>query len=1371
MKKIFLFYFILFSISSFAQLSNKHWIPPLHCRPSGSGAQITDQHVYLSTSETTPFQVTATDGAGNPYPGSPFSLSASNPISFPIGIGQPSKMFLNLSDVNKVVSDKGILLEGSKEFYASFRMRHDSHSETLISKGKTGIGTSFRLGCTINESSDARKNFVASVIATEDHTNITLSDYNTGVIFVSGSGNITSDTQTFLDLKAGESIVFSGYSNTIANLTGIIGALITSNNPIAVNTGNALGGIGSGGADLTLDQIVPVSKVGEKYIFIEGNGTPLMEIPLIVGTENGTTIKINGVPIPGVIINAGGANGFYQIPNSYYLGTTHKNMYVETSKPVYAYQSLGGGTGSQTMGLNFIPPLSCFFQKSVNIPKVNEIGATSYISDLMVLTSVGASLTINGNLIPATQAQLVQGNTDWSTYRIPNVSGDTNVVSTGPLAVGVFGYLGAASGYAGYYSGFGSTPEDTTTTICSNSTQNIFDVINGNPETGGIWTVPSGGNPLNGNIFDSAINISGDYIYSFPNCDVALPPISVKVNVTVQQSKNAGVNNSISSCSSTPAYDLFPLLGTTADTGGTWFPVLASGTSIFNPAVDVSGVYTYSFPAIGSCATVSASITVNNTAVPILNTISDFKKCDDNIDGNDTNGFVDFDLTTKNLEIIGIQTGINVTYHLTQSEAESGINPITTLYSSNRIIYTRLTNTISSCYSVTSFHLIVLPLPTVTPVTIIQCDDDLDLKTLFNLTVKNNSISANAVNETFNYYKTQAGADSADIIELISNYTTFPNTTSPMYVWARVADKITGCFRVAKLTLVVAASKIPTTYSFTVPPVCDDTLAADGTLTGDPKTNKRDGISAFDLTNAIKDVESQLPPPLSNYTIKYYRNKADALAQNDVNGNSLAIKPIEYPNFRNDIPYAQNIWVRVNNNLTSDCGDGFGDFIKLTVEKLPFANPVTIPRQCDDDQDGIFSFDTTTLESTLLNGQSYTNVSVAYFDQNGIVLPSPFPNSFATTSQTIKAVVTNNSAAKCFDETYITFTVDDLPEAFAVPVTLTSICDDELDPLDQDGKLAFDTSSFQSTIVGTQTGIIVKYFDENGIPLSSPLPNPFVTGTQNVTVLVENPINTSCTATLILPFKVNPLPKINLNTNGGEDELVCSNLPTFFVQLEAGIQDGSPTSDYTYIWSKDGSVLSGKTAPTLPVNLEGTYTVEVINSSGCSRIRTLKVTPSDLAHIESIDIVDLTDINTVTVNVTGKGKYEFSLDETSGFWQDSNFFDNIPAGIHVVYINDKNGCGTVSKTIAVIGAPKFFTPNDDGYNDYWSIKGVTATYNSKSIIYIFDRYGKLIKQWVPSLNQGWDGTYNGTPLPGDDYWFTLKLEDGREIKGHFSLKR
>lgn len=681
--------------------------------------------------------------------------------------------------------------------------------------------------------------------------------------------------------------------------------------------------------------------------------------------------------------------------------------------------------------------------------------------------------------------------------------------------------------------------------------------------------------------------------------------------------------------------------------------------------------------------------------------------------------------------------------------------------------------------------LIVYPLPNVSPVEIIQCDDDSDLITDFNLSVKNDFISSNSANENFTYYTSLVGANTANLAELISTPQAFQNINPPlpaiqglMYVWARVSNKITGCFSTAKLTLKVAASKIPLTYSFIVPPVCDDTIAADGTSTGDPNTNKRDGISTFDLTDAIKDVELQLPPPLSNYTIKYYRNKAAALAQNDSAGNSLAIKPTEYTNFRNDKLLNQNIWVRVNNNLTSDCGDGFGDFIKLKVEELPFANTVSIFRQCDNDQDGILIFNTAVLESTLLGTNQSFPVTVTYFDalnnplkdSNGVLIGNTFPNTFSTTSQTIKAVVTNNTTLKCFDETLITFIVDDLPEAFPIPILWTTTCDDELDPLDQDGKYAFDTSTFEATILGIQTGMKVKYYDGSGNTLPSPLPNPFVTGTQNIKVVVENPSNTTCTASIIIPFLVQPLPNINLNTNGSENVLVCQNDPTFFRQLDAGLQDPSISSDYDYKWLN--GIESKGSAYTLLVNKEGLYTVEVKNKiSGCIRTRTIKVTASDKAQQIKSDIVDLTDINTVTVNATGLGLYEYSLDEPSGFWQDSNFFDNIAAGIHKVYVNDKNGCGAVSQEISVVGASKFFTPNNDGVNDYWDIKGVNDTFYSNSIIYIFDRYGKLIKQWVPSSNQSWDGTVNGAPLPADDYWFTLKLQDGRETKGHFSLKR
>lgn len=663
--------------------------------------------------------------------------------------------------------------------------------------------------------------------------------------------------------------------------------------------------------------------------------------------------------------------------------------------------------------------------------------------------------------------------------------------------------------------------------------------------------------------------------------------------------------------------------------------------------------------------------------------------------------------------------------------------------------------------------LTVYVLPTVQDIEIKQCGVDLSGISTFNLTVNNNIISSDFANETFIYYKTLLGANTADTSQLISTPLAFTNTTPfLMPIWARVVNK-NGCFRTAQITLEVLATQIPITYNRSFE-VCDDFLDTNGV--NNANNNKRDGISSFDFSSVKSEIQAMLPT-IGNYTIQFYRNQTDALSELNAIVDIANYRNIGYPN-------TQIIWGRVDSDANNACY-GIGPYVNLTVEKLPFANSVTIPRQCDDNQDGIFSFNTATLESTLLGINQSFPVTVNYFDAsnnplkdaNGVLITSPFPASFASTSQTIKAVIINNTSLQCFDENTIQFIVDDLPEAFPIPVSMTTICDDEIDPLTQDGKFAFDTSSFESTILNGQTGMTVKYYDKNGNALPSPLSNPFITTTQNVKVIVENPINTACVAMVTIPFIVNPLPNIRLNLDGSEDNLVCQDNPTFFRQLVAGIDDGSSPNNYIYIWSKDGTVILGQNSYTLDVNAEGLYTVEVINGVGCSSIRTIKVTASDFAKIDSIDIDDMADTNTVTVNTSGLGDYEYSLDEPSGYFQDSNTFTNVTAGIHEVYVNDKNGCGVVTKSIAVVGVPKFFTPNGDGYNDYWSVKGVNATFYTNSIIYIFDRYGKLLKQWVPTSSEGWDGTFNGSPMPGDDYWYTIKLEDGREAKGHFSLKR
>lgn len=1008
-------YLLLLSILTFfttqAQLSSKHWLPPLHSRDDSA---IMQQYVYLSTAITTPFQVNITTGDGTPITGSPFTLSNNTPLEIFVGSGQPTSMFLDITDVNIVKNDKGLILEGPEDFYVSFRMRHSVHAETIISKGIPGIGTRFRLGCMINESFDPRKSFVSSVMATEDNTQITLSDYDTGVVFASGGGDITSDVQNFT-LNAGESIIFSGYSDMASNLDGIIGALLTATKPVAVTTGNVLGGIQNNSADLTLDQIVSSSQIGTEYIFIEGNGNSAMELPLIIADENNTEIFVNGNPTPEVILNAG---EYYLVPNSYYQGVTdNKNIHVRSSKNVFAYQLLGGSQSNATSGLNFIPPLSCFFQKSVNVPAIDEIGSanSAYNADIMILTYSTATITINGTPINTSQAQAVLGNTDWVTYRISGYRGNINVVSTGPLAVGVFGYGGDgnAAGFAGYYSGFGSIPRDTEVVVCTSTTKDLFDAIIGNPELGGTWTVPALGAPLTGNVFDPAINAVGEYIYSFTKiCNSSSAPFNIKVTVTTEQANNVGTNTTKNTCKNAAPFDLFPLLGTGVTTGGTWSFGGVNRSNIFNPAVDVSGAYTYTIPASGACPALSSNIVVTNYDIPTLpiTPISDFKVCDNAIDGSDTNGQTTFNLITKTNEILDGQANINITYHLLQSEALDGSNAITTYIGSDKTIYARLFNTLTNCYNTTSFNLVVTPLPIVNnTVTLRQCDDNTDAISDFNLTEANVLISTQN-NLIFKYYSSELNAQN-DIAQ-ITNDTIYTSPNNGV-VWARIENE-NKCIRTARVDLVVSATQIPATFQKIILEACDDYIDAN-----DPDG---DGIDYFDLNTATNDPVTGILAQFTssaNLIVTYYESQADALAE------SNAIDTTDPDGYRNITPNLQNIWVRIDSNINNACV-GLGQYVDLQVNPLPDFDIPTFEVLCVQAGTGIGNYvinATPTTPGNYTYSWTPTNPDTTAGQENAI---------FNATANGIYKVVVTNTTTSCTKEDQTEILISSAPQAVEV---------------------------------------------------------------------------------------------------------------------------------------------------------------------------------------------------------------------------------------------------------------------------------------------------------------------------------------------------
>lgn len=205
-------------------------------------------------------------------------------------------------------------------------------------------------------------------------------------------------------------------------------------------------------------------------------------------------------------------------------------------------------------------------------------------------------------------------------------------------------------------------------------------------------------------------------------------------------------------------------------------------------------------------------------------------------------------------------------------------------------------------------------------------------------------------------------------------------------------------------------------------------------------------------------------------------------------------------------------------------------------------------------------------------------------------------------------------------------------------------------------------------------------------------------------------------------------------------------------------QDSSDT--LTYLWS------SGEISSSINIDKPGTYTVMVTNELGCTKEQTITVKTAEVPKIKNIDISN----DTVSIITESAGDYEYAVGNPEGAYQNSNTFTDVPAGNMFVYVRNKNGCGLSSEEISIVTYPRFFTPNGDNMNDRWKLDGVSDGFRPESSIQIYDRFGTLLAQLDP-ISTGWDGTFNGRQLLESDYWFSVKLEGGKMLRGHFTLKR
>ncbi|WP_443632542.1 T9SS type B sorting domain-containing protein [Candidatus Marifrigoribacter sp. Uisw_064] len=776
----------------------------------------------------------------------------------------------------------------------------------------------------------------------------------------------------------------------------------------------------------------------------------------------------------------------------------------------------------------------------------------------------------------------------------------------------------------------------------------------------------------------------------------------------------------------------------------------------------------------------------------------DLTECDDNGDG-----IAVFDLTQNTSFVIGTQDPLDfspVTYHMSEPDAIANANAIANAInysSSGQTIWVRIENLETGCTRITSFELIVGVMPTLGtgPFNMDNCDDLLNGSTgtdeisTFNLALNNDAITLGNTTLSVYYYETQVDQDTNNPI--IPD-TAYQNTSTPQTLYVSIFSA-EGCEARDLLTLTVLNNPSPVAQDpFEA---CDEDIPDDG-------------ITEFILT----DLDIDIINGEAGVVVRYYLTEAQAIIGDPID---QIVSP-----YINEEAFSQTIWIRATyDDIAPATGTGCYTVIplELLVNPLPDATAdVSDEIDCQLPFVGTNSIILDSKNGEVLNGQDPSIFDVLYFEdftdaQNMLNWVSSVTPYFYDTTETPIYIGILNTVTGCYITMQDFILVVQEGASAVMPSDPYAICDDQGD---NDGIATFDMQDFSANISGIDIRqeildgqdpaiFVLKFYEtlelaeagETMTDIGDTYTN--VINPQIIYARVTNTSNTTtddiwCHAIVEVILKVEELPTIVID---GSYRL-CVDVLGNPIQQEDGadsppvIDTGLDANLYTFVWYYDSVEMFGEIGASLVALAGGEYSVTVTErATGCSNSADTLVTLSspplvysaevvsgafainEVIHTDSSGVTDTyTGTHVIHVTVEGLGDYVFQLDD--GVFQEGDVFIDVLPGLHVVTIQDVNGCGSVEIEVSVIDYPRFVTPNQDGYHDTWNIIGI-ATGDPTAKIYIFDRFGKLLKQISP-LGEGWDGTYNGNPLPSSDYWFRVEYTEDdiqKEFKGHFTLKR
>ena len=445
------------------------------------------------------------------------------------------------------------------------------------------------------------------------------------------------------------------------------------------------------------------------------------------------------------------------------------------------------------------------------------------------------------------------------------------------------------------------------------------------------------------------------------------------------------------------------------------------------------------------------------------------------------------------------------------------------------------------------------------------------------------------------------------------------------------------------------------------------------------------------------------------------------------------------------------------NTFSTSVGGTYSVIITNTVTSCPSVSASgmvsinAIPTVLVNNPKACFGFSATVI-ATAGNASSYT---YAWTVPSGVSNPGSFANFQTTTAGNYSVVITDTVTGCVSASATGTVIINPIP---TVSVASGAVCE-----------------GIPANVLATLgSGVAADYSFVWTVPTGVTNPGNVISFTTTVAgnySLIITAIATNCqSVSAVVAVQINPKPIVILPQNG----YICvdSNGVTIAGSGSSFVLDTtlSPLV-YGFEWFTNG-VSNGVSTSSFTAVTSGDYKVIVKN------LATLCLTTASTTVVSSLPPTSLTltasnyfeNNQTITVDVLPVGVYEYQID--NGAYQNSNVFNNLDSGVHAVAVRDKKACGSVGDSIMTIDYPHFFTPNGDGYNDKWNVTDLKNS-SVSTIVYIYDRYGKLLKQ-ISVNGEGWDGTYNGADLISDDYWFKIMYtEKGieKQFKAHFSLKR